>query len=204
MSRLFTAVLAALIALAAMPAFAAEGPRSGPAATAVAEVAADSEETGEAEIVECDNADDLEVITRDGAASEIAAPSFVVGNEWEYKDFLVDLQATTTDATASIDTAMTWDFIANDYDLQVGNRRSSGISEGYQPFDPAEEFVGIVNVGHCEVVTVGARDFLASVVVDTLALDFRVSRFVDPGPAEAAAEDGAEAEEAEEAFAPAE
>lgn len=173
MSRLFAAALTALLVFAAVPAFAQEPTE--PVA----------EPTEEPEIIACDNAEGLEVITPDGLQSDIATPSFLVGNEVENKEFLVDLGATSLDATATVGAVMTWDVLVNDYDLEAYSTASGGLSENYQPFDPVEETVTLTKVKHCEVIVVGAIDFLAPVVVDSLVLDFSVSKIVDPGPAPA-------------------
>jgi hypothetical protein len=167
-SRLLAAALTALLLFAAVPASAQE---------------LVEEPTEEPAIVECENSDDLEVITREGLQTGITTPSFMVGNEVESKDFLVDLAATTTDATATIAVDMTWAVLVNDYDLEAYSARGGGASESWQPLDPAVESVAMTQVRHCEVIQVSAIDFLAPVVVDSLALDFRVSKFVDPGPA---------------------
>lgn len=173
MSRLFAAALTALLVFAAVPAFAQEPTEA---------VAEPTEEPG---IIACDNAEGLEVITPDGLQSDIATPSWLVGNEVENKEFLVDLGATSLDATATVGAAMTWDVLVNDYDLEAYSSASGGLSENYQPFDPVEESVTLTKVKHCEVIVVGAIDFLAPVVVDSLVLDFSVSKIVDPGPAPA-------------------
>lgn len=172
MSRLFAAALTALLLFAAVPAFAQE-----------IEAAEPAEDSGvESIVVECENPDGLEVITPEGLQSDITTPSFLVGNEVETKEYLVDLQATSPDATASVAAVMTWGLIVNDYDLEAYSAKGGGLSENYQPEDPAEESVTMTQVRHCEVIVVGAIDFLAPVVADALALDFQVSKFVDPGP----------------------
>lgn len=177
MSRLFAAALTALLLLAAVPAFAQE-----------IETAESVEDSGvESIVVECENPDGLEVITPEGLQSDIATPSYLVGNEVETKQYLVDLQATSAEATATVTAAMTWGLIVNDYDLEAYSAKGGGISENWQPVDPAEESVTMTKVRHCEVIVVGAIDFNAFVVADSLALDFQVSKFVDPGPATAEA-----------------
>lgn len=180
MSRLLVAALTALLLFAAVPALAQEAE---PVEDSTEEAATEEAATEEAAIIECENPDGLEVITREGLETDIATPSFLVGNEVESKDLLVDLAATSLDATATVLAGMTWDVLLNDYDLEAYSASSGGISENYQPFDAAEEMVTMTDVKHCEVITAGAIDFLAPVVVDSLALDFGVSKFVDPGPA---------------------
>lgn len=172
MSRLLVAALTALLLFAAVPALAQE-----------AEQVEDS--TEEPAIVECENPDGLEVITREGLQTDIATPSWLVGNEIESKELLVDLAATSLDATANVLAGLTWGLDINDYDLQAFSATSGGVSENYQPFDPVGETVPMVGVRHCEVIEAGAIDFLAPVVVDSLVLEFGVSKFVDPGPAPA-------------------
>jgi hypothetical protein len=170
-SRLFATVLTALLLFAAVPASAQE----------TTEPVEESVE--EPEVIACENPDGLEVITPEGLQTDIATPSFLVGNEVETKDLLVDLSATSLDATATVLVGMTWNLIVNDYDLQAYSASGGGVSENYQPFDPVEESVNLTKVKHCEVITAAAIDFLAPVVVDSLVLDFRVSKIVDPGPA---------------------
>ena len=177
MSRLLAVVFALAIMLAAVPtAFAQEVPVEEPT------------ESTTPEIVACENPDGLEVITREGLESTIATPSFLIGNEFEPKEFLVDLQATSTLATATITSVMSWTNVANDYDLQGDSATASAISENYQPEDAPDETVALAKVAHCEVITLTAIDFLAPVAVDAaspvlldpLALDITVTKFVEP------------------------
>jgi hypothetical protein len=128
----------------------------------------------EVELVECDNPDGLEVITREGLSSDIATPSWIAGNDTEFKEFLVDFSPATADTVGSITTTMTWLVRANDYDLTVYSSRGSAATEDYQPFDDAVE-QATIQARHCDMFEVGAVDFLAPVVVDSLSLDFAVS-----------------------------
>jgi hypothetical protein len=160
--RTLLLALSALLVLGMVPAAAEEEP------TAEEEV----------ELVECDNPDDLEVITREGLASDIATPSAFVGNQTEFKEFLLDLSPATADTVGTVTTTMTWGVPTNDYDLSVYSSRGSAATEAFQPFDEAVEQASIP-ARHCDVFEVGAIDFLAPVVVDSLSLDFAVSNVPD-------------------------
>jgi hypothetical protein len=166
--RTLLLALSALLALGMVP--------------AAAQQSADSQEEPtvdeEVELVECDNPEDLEVITREGLASDIATPSAFVGNETEFKEFLLDLSPATADTVGTVTTTMTWTVPTNDYDLAVYSSRGSAATEAFQPFDEAVEQAAIP-ARHCDVFEVGAIDFLAPVVVDSLALDFAVSDVPD-------------------------
>jgi hypothetical protein len=161
--------LFSLLLLSALPAAAQEAP----------EATATEEPTVEATPIACDNPDELEVITTEGLASDITTPAFD-GSGTEEKEFLVDLGATSLDATAPVDIAMTWDLAVNDYDLGADSAASSGFSENYQPFDPTEENVRLDVVNHCEVIYVRAVNFLAPVDLDEIALAFTVGPVVTP------------------------
>lgn len=172
MSRILAAVLFSLLALGAVPAAAQEAPTEPAAATPIA----------------CDNAAGLEVVTPAGLKSTIATPTFDGPGE-EAKEYLVDLSATSLEATAPVDIAMTWGLAVNDYDLAADSAASSGASDNYQPFDPNEENVRLDVVKHCEVISVRAINFLAPVDIDELELDFVVGPVVTPAePTEAPAE----------------
>jgi hypothetical protein len=132
----------------------------------------------EVELVECDNPDGLEVITRDGLASDIATPSSFAGNETEFKEFLLDLSPATAETVGTVTTTMTWSVPTNDYDLSVYSSRGSAATEAFQPFDAPVEQASIP-ARHCDMFEVGAIDFLAPVVVDSLSLDFAVSEVPD-------------------------
>ena len=176
MSRLLAAAVAALLLFAAIPAYAQEAPTEEPTAEPSPEV------TEEPAIIACDNADGLPVLTAEGLQPEVPTPSFLVGNEVESVDVLVDLAATSSDATATVNGFMTWTFALNDYDLEILSTTNGGISENFQPLDPAEEAVVVSKVRHCEVITVNAIDFTAPLVVDTLEVSLALTRIVDPGP----------------------
>jgi hypothetical protein len=138
----------------------------------------------EPELVECAPSDDgLEVITRDGLASDIASPSFLIGRRREAKQFLVDLSPATEHFRAAVTTTMTWSVAANDYDLAVTTSLGSGETEAFQPFDPPIEELTL-SARHCDVITVEAIDYLAPVVVDSIELGFAVRnvREVVPAP----------------------
>lgn len=110
------------------------------------------------------------VLTPEGFTGTVATPSALVGNERESLVLVLDLAGSPVGTTASLATTMTWQVPANDYDLEVLAGKGSGSSEGYQPFDPAEESVFSSALPHCQRVTVTAVDFLAPVVADTLDL----------------------------------
>lgn len=161
MSRVLAAALAALMLFAAVPASAQE----------VVPLA-------------CENAGNLEVITPAGLKTGIATPTFN-GAGSESKDFLVDLGAASTEATAAVTGVLTWGLPVNDYDLQMDSANNSGVSEGYQPIDENVETVALDDVKHCEVITATAINFLAPVDIDELNLEFSVGPVTEPAPAAA-------------------
>lgn len=165
MSRLAAAALFLLLVLTTVPASAQEAP------TEVAETP-----------VACTNDGGLEVVTAAGLQSKITTPAFDGPGE-ETKEYLVDLGASSLDATAPVDIEMAWDLAVNDYDLGADSAASSGISENYQPFDPNLESVRLDVVKHCEIITVRAINFLAPVDLDELSLAFKVGPVVTPAPA---------------------
>jgi hypothetical protein len=116
-----------------------------------------------------------EVLTVEGFAGTIATPSAFVGNEREDAFFVLDLAGLPVGTTGSVNATMTWPIVANDYDLEVLAGRAGGISENFQPFDPAEENVFAAGLAHCQKVTVTAIDFLAPAPLDTLDLDLVVT-----------------------------
>lgn len=175
MSRLLAVILAAVLAFAVVPgALAQEAPSQTPTETTT-EPAPEPTASGP---LACANPDDLEVLAPGTLQSTIATPVFD-GPGTEYKEFLVDLSATSLEATAPVDITMTWDVRVNDYDLGATSARSDGVSENYQPFDPVEEAVNVV-AGHCEVIEVRAINFLAPVDMDTLTLAFTVGTVTTP------------------------
>lgn len=177
MSRLLAAMLCSLLVFVAGPAAAQES--SGESASETP-TAAEADTDAETETpVACTNTDELDVLTPAGLESDIATPAFDGPGE-EYKDYLVDLGATSPDATAPVEIAMTWDLPVNDYDLGADSAASSGFSENYQPLDPNEENVRLDVVKHCEVISVRAINFLAPVDLDELALKFTVGTVVTP------------------------
>ena len=135
-------------------------------------------------LIECANAQDLEVITRAGLGSDIGTPSFLIGDETVYKNFLVDLSPVpegSTRADAVINTTMTWDVPANDYDLLMSTSFGSVQTEDYQPIDPPVEYASL-RAKHCEVIEIGALDYLAPAAVDSIALNFTTSGVVVQTP----------------------
>lgn len=154
MRRILGGVAATVLALTAVPALAAEA----------------EPETPEL-LTECAVADGVERLTVDGFQGTVGTPSFLVGNETESVDFVLDLAGLPVGTTGSIDATMTWGVVANDYDLEVLAGRFGGISENYQPFDDAVENVFAAGLPHCQNLTASAVDFLGPVVVDTLNLD---------------------------------
>ena len=168
MSRLLAAALTVLLLLAAVPSAFAE--------TATDEMVAETpdEAQDEAPVIPCDNPDGLEVITSDGLETTITAPSFASASAVETREFLVDLQATSSDTRAAVTGLMVWTLVGNDYELQLDGAGLSGISENYQPLDPAQEAVTLTDVGHCEILTASAIDFLAPLPDDALTLSFSV------------------------------
>ncbi|HVM19534.1 MAG TPA: hypothetical protein VM307_06205 [Egibacteraceae bacterium] len=173
MARLLAAVLTSMLLFAAVPAAAQEAGGEAPV----------EEVTEEPTPVECANPDGLEVITTEGLTTDIATPTFD-GSGSEYKEFLVDLGAYSLDATAPVDVSMTWGILLNDYDLAAFSAKSSGLSENYQPFDPAEENVRLDVVRHCEVIEAEAINFLAPIDLDSLELTFAVGTVTEPPAAQ--------------------
>ncbi len=78
--------------------------------------------------------------------------------------FTLDLSGQTVAAdedmksTAKVNTLMSWTVLANDYDLGVNGTET----EGFQPIDPAEEFVPNTTVAHCGTITVSVINFTAT------------------------------------------
>lgn len=169
MSRLLAVAVAALMLLAAVPAFAEDldtAAASGDTAPAQHEAAVTAPAT---EAVPCVNPDALEVVTLDQVESEIAAPGLTVVDT-ETKSFVVDLGADSLEATAPLAVTMSWDALLNDYDLEV-TADDTLRSENAQPFDPSEESV-TVTVSHCQVIEVSAYNFFALQPATTLSLSF--------------------------------
>ena len=165
MSRLLAVALAAVMLFAAVPAFADEvGAASADEDVLVDEAAADASPS-----MECVNADGLEVVTLDGAESQIAAPGLRLVDT-EAKSFIVDLGADSLDATAELSVGLAWDALLNDYDLEV-TADETVRSENAQPFDPSEEAVALT-VSHCQIIEVVAYNFFALQPATTLALSF--------------------------------
>ena len=154
MRRVLGGVAAAVLALTAVPALAAEE-----------EVPAEPEL-----LAPCTLPAGATALTADGFEGTITTPSFVVGNERESRVFVLDLAGSPVGTTAGIASTLTWLVPANDYDLELQAGRASSTSENYQPFDPAEESVFATGVAHCTKVTLTAVDFLAPAAVDTLDL----------------------------------
>jgi hypothetical protein len=144
-----TALLSALLLLAAIPAGAQTDPEPEP----------NRECTGSGT-----------ALTAEGLTTTIATPSLVTGDTLE--QFRLDLAAPASEnARASVTVTMTWGVPTNDYDLDVNGQTSVGL----QPLDAAEETVTVA-VGNCGTVDVRAYEFLAPVLVDTVTLDIRVTR----------------------------
>ena len=175
MSRVLVVALVAALAFSIVPAALAEVPAAGTATEVPTEVVAEPTESGP---LACTNTNGLEVVAPGGLDSTIPTPVFD-GPGTEYKEYLVDLSATSLDATAPVNVTLTWGLRVNDYDLGVTSQRSSAATEGFQPIDPAEEATSVV-AGHCEVIEVQAINFLAPIDIDTLALNFTVGTVTQP------------------------
>jgi hypothetical protein len=148
---------------------------SATAVLALTVVPALAEEPVEPELLQpCDVAEGSDVLTVDGFTGTIETPSFLVGDERITRTFVLDLAGNPVGTTGTVDTTMTWAVPANDYDLEVYAGKASGLSESFQPIDPAEEHVRVTKVAHCGRVEVSAIDFTAPVVVDTLDLSMTV------------------------------
>ena len=185
MSRLLAVALAAVMLFAAVPAF-AEEVTSAPAADEAA-VEGDAVAVGDGEAaaaLECANPDGLEVVTLEGAESEIAAPGLRLVDT-EAKSFVVDLGAGSPDATGELTVGLAWDALLNDYDLEVTGDETVR-SENAQPFDASEEAVTLT-VAHCQVIEVVAYNFFALQPATTLALTFGAVEAVEEDAATAAA-----------------
>ena len=61
------------------------------------------------------------------------------------------------DDKANVSASATWDVIVNDYDLGL----NGNVTEGFQPIDPAEEFIS-TSATHCSTVTVSVVNFNAT------------------------------------------
>lgn len=131
------------------------------------------EETPEPEV--CENDFDLDVLAPGTLDVTVPAPSAFVGNERETEVFLVDLGSegapAYADTTARLSGEMTWTVVANDYDMILG----SVTTEAFQPVDPAVE-TATTTVRHCEIVTIGAVDFLAPAPVEELTISTTLTR----------------------------
>lgn len=123
----------------------------------------------------CDNQFGFDVLAPGALDVTVPAPSFLVGNERETRFFLVDLGSEEVpayeDTTARLSGEMTWTVVANDYDLILG----SVTTEGFQPVDPAVE-TATITVGHCDLVEIGALDFLAPAPVEELTISTTLTR----------------------------
>lgn len=112
-------------------------------------------------------------LTTDGLSTMVDAPNYLIdGAESTDLYFTVDLGPDAyEDTVGTIAGEMTWDVVANDYDLSV----NGNLSDNYQPFDAAVESAS-ASVTHCDVVTVSAIDFLAPAELEELALELTVTR----------------------------
>lgn len=154
MRRVLGGVAAAVLALTAVPALAADEPVP----------------TEPELLAPCALPAGATALTAEGFEGTVATPSAFVGNEREALVFVLDLAGSPVGTTAAVAGSMTWLVPANDYDLELQAGRASSTSENYQPVDPAEESVSAAGVAHCTKVTLTAVDFLAPVVADTLEL----------------------------------
>ena len=109
-----------------------------------------------------------QVLTPEGFEGTIPTPNPPL--EETATSFVLDLAGLPVGTTASADVLMTWGIPTNDFDLNVNGEDSQNI----QPIDPAEENILATGLRHCSAVDVTALNFLAPVVVDTLALDIAV------------------------------
>lgn len=125
--------------------------------------------------VVCGNEHDFEVLTPGSLDVTVPAPSAFLGNERETQFFLVDLGSEEApafeDTTADLTGEMTWTVIANDYDMILG----PVTTEAFQPLDPAVE-TATVTVGHCDLIQIGALDWLAPAPVEELTISTTLTR----------------------------
>lgn len=129
----------------------------------------------EPEPLVCDNEFDLDVLVPGDLDVTVPAPSALLGNERETQFFLVDLGSEEApayeDTTARLSGEMTWTLVINDYDMIL----ASVTTAAYQPFDPAVE-TATTTVGHCDIIEIGALDFLAPVPLEELTISTTLTR----------------------------
>ena len=109
-----------------------------------------------------------DVLIVDGFEGDIETPLPPLGET--SRTFVLDLVGLAEGTRATADVLMSWGIPTNDFDLNVNGTDSFNL----QPVDPAEENVFVSGLRHCSTVTVTATNFVAPVVVDTLALDITV------------------------------
>lgn len=130
---------------------------------------------GAPEPLVCDNEFGLDVLVPGDRDVTVPAPSAFVGNERETQFFLVDLGSEQApayeDTTARLSGEMTWTVVANDYDMIL----ASVTTAAFQPVDPAVE-TATTTVGHCDMIQIGALDFLAPAPVEELTISTTLTR----------------------------
>lgn len=123
----------------------------------------------------CDNEFGLPVLVPGDLDVTVPAPSAFLGNERETQFFLVDLGSDEApayeDTTARLSGEMTWTVVANDYDMIL----ASVTTAAFQPVDPAVE-TATTTVGHCDMIEIGAFDFLAPAPVEDLTISTTLTR----------------------------
>ena len=143
MRRTLGGVAAALLALTAVPALAADGP---------------------ALLAPCAGVAAADRLTTAGLETGVDTPQ-LPGDETE-RTVVLDLAGQPAGTTATVDAAITWGIAANDYDLDT---TGGGTSANFNITDtvPTEQAAGS-GIGHCDSFTVAVTNFAAPVVVDTI------------------------------------
>lgn len=123
--------------------------------------------------------DGVTVVTVDDYTGTIAAP--LLADDVTEQRFQLDLSPATLQQRAPVSADLSWTIAANDFDLAVldADGNELGISEGFQPLDPATESVSAGKLAHCSEFTVRVINYQAVGVpapVDTLDLSLTVGR----------------------------
>ena len=144
MRRILGGLAAALLALTAVPALAADGP---------------------ALLAPCAGVAAADRPDRPQAWRRAVDTPQLPGDETE-RTVVLDLAGQPAGTTATVDAAITWGVPANDYDLDT---TGGGTSSNFNITDsvPTERAAG-TGIGHCDSFTVTVSNFAAPVVVDTI------------------------------------
>lgn len=156
MRRVLGGVAAALLALTAVPALAADEP-AGAEAPAV--------------LAACEGVADGDRLDLEGLEEALATP--LLPGDVTTRTYVLDLAGQPVGTSGAVTGVLTWGLPANDYDLDVNE--GSGANFNFSETAPSETAGTLVE--HCGSVVVGALNFAAPVVVDSLEIALTVQPF---------------------------